>query len=93
MGEPILSLLRQNWGNHSSLTRAEQPYAQRSSREENRGPAGAASACRREPAHPRGRRSPPWVGETHRDRQANARLWIGIRRCIACVQQIEMEDE
>jgi len=49
-GSRFCRLLRQNWGNHSSLTRAEQPYAQMSSREKNRGPEGAASECRREPA-------------------------------------------
>jgi hypothetical protein len=58
MGEPILSPLRQNWGNRSCLRRAEQPYDPTKSREENRGPEGDASACPSRPPRQRRRRSP-----------------------------------
>ena len=42
--------IRQNWGHPSYLTRTDEPYARTSLREENRGPAGVATACRHLPA-------------------------------------------
>ena len=85
MGEPILSPLRQNWGNRSSLRRAEQPYDATKSREENRVPLGDASVCLSPLPQQRRRTqllwSPPYERPTSAIGNSLSPMVSGVRIC------------